>query len=454
MGALTHAPAKAADLGGDCCADLEERIAELEATTVRKGNKKVTVEVYGDVNKNVLWWDDGVERNTYVEDNGYKTSRFGFRGKAKISGDWLGGFRLEAETRVARSRNLDQVDDNNADDASSSLFTRQSYIFLSNKRYGEVRLGLSEPAKDNITKDTHVAGLIVDTMHSDFFFNNFFFLRSKLVAPNAESMAALRWQDLERCYSSSSAVFDCATRRNQVAWISPKWFGSSDSNGIWFNASYGEDDIWSLSARYKEEWQVWKVGAGIAFEKFTDELVQNGGGGAPNQAWRQDLDEWGGEASIMHKPTGLFAQFAFTTSENNSSNAFGIFTGRSLPTEFAWDVSVGIQKKWWEIGNTTVWGGYTKVDGVVGFDLRNPTGVGLIDGGDFPGIDVDTEATNSLVEKWYLAIDQEVIPGVMNIYLGYQHVTGELDLVDAALNPVAAPFHDFDLVFSGARIYF
>jgi hypothetical protein len=30
-------PAIAADLGGDCCADLEERVAELEATTARKG---------------------------------------------------------------------------------------------------------------------------------------------------------------------------------------------------------------------------------------------------------------------------------------------------------------------------------------------------------------------------------------------------------------------------------
>jgi hypothetical protein len=35
VGALTHAPARAADLGGDCCADLEERVAELEAMTVR-----------------------------------------------------------------------------------------------------------------------------------------------------------------------------------------------------------------------------------------------------------------------------------------------------------------------------------------------------------------------------------------------------------------------------------
>ena len=44
-------PAKAADLGGDCCADLEERVANLEATTVRKGNKLVSLTLSGHVNR-------------------------------------------------------------------------------------------------------------------------------------------------------------------------------------------------------------------------------------------------------------------------------------------------------------------------------------------------------------------------------------------------------------------
>ena len=39
--------ASAADLGGNCCADLEERIAELEATTARKGNRKVSLTITG-----------------------------------------------------------------------------------------------------------------------------------------------------------------------------------------------------------------------------------------------------------------------------------------------------------------------------------------------------------------------------------------------------------------------
>ncbi|HRX83244.1 MAG TPA: hypothetical protein P5307_29465, partial [Pirellulaceae bacterium] len=51
--------ANAADLGGDCCADLEERVAELEATTARKGNRKVSLTISGWVAEQVMWWDDG-----------------------------------------------------------------------------------------------------------------------------------------------------------------------------------------------------------------------------------------------------------------------------------------------------------------------------------------------------------------------------------------------------------
>ena len=56
--------AKAADLGGDCCADLEERMAELEATTARKGNRKVSLTVSGWVNEALFGWDDGTQRTS------------------------------------------------------------------------------------------------------------------------------------------------------------------------------------------------------------------------------------------------------------------------------------------------------------------------------------------------------------------------------------------------------
>ena len=73
-------PVRAADLGGDCCADLEERVAELEATTVRKGNRKVSVTLYGQVNSAVLWYDNGEESDVYVVDNDAFLRRFTYDG--------------------------------------------------------------------------------------------------------------------------------------------------------------------------------------------------------------------------------------------------------------------------------------------------------------------------------------------------------------------------------------
>src|SRR5919109_2417597 len=97
--------AKAADLGvgGNCCADLEERVAELEATTARKGNRKVRLTVSGHVNETLLFWDDGKESNAYVVTNENSRTRFRFVGDAKINPEWSAGYLLEIGVRAANS---------------------------------------------------------------------------------------------------------------------------------------------------------------------------------------------------------------------------------------------------------------------------------------------------------------------------------------------------------------
>ena len=81
LGSFAPATAEAADLGGDCCADLEERVAELEATTVRKGNKKVKVELYGRMNRVINFWNDGAESNVYSLNNSYNTEPLRHQGE-------------------------------------------------------------------------------------------------------------------------------------------------------------------------------------------------------------------------------------------------------------------------------------------------------------------------------------------------------------------------------------
>ena len=113
MGGMALTPAMAADLGGDCCADLEERVAELEATTARKGNRKVSLTISGHVARSIGWYeDDGArydatcqsKRNLLVEKgkgsewysagHGVSGSRIQFSGSAQLTSSWTAGYTL------------------------------------------------------------------------------------------------------------------------------------------------------------------------------------------------------------------------------------------------------------------------------------------------------------------------------------------------------------------------
>src|SRR5439155_21122847 len=98
VGGVAMPSAKAADLGGDCCADLEERVAELEATTARKGNRKMSLTITGQVNRLIMFWDDGRDRAVYYGiDNINSSSRFSFLGEASAT-PWLKfGFEIMIE---------------------------------------------------------------------------------------------------------------------------------------------------------------------------------------------------------------------------------------------------------------------------------------------------------------------------------------------------------------------
>ena len=108
--------ASAADLGGNCCADLEERIAELEATTARKGNRKVSLNIAGQVNKAVLFWDDGTETNAYVVGKKNDQTNISFTGDADIGNGWSAGYDLTLRLRDNLSDDVDQDNDNGGGD--------------------------------------------------------------------------------------------------------------------------------------------------------------------------------------------------------------------------------------------------------------------------------------------------------------------------------------------------
>src|SRR5688500_11567618 len=112
---IAPAPASAADLGGDCCADLEERIAELESTTARKSNRMSWLEVTCQGKEAGLWWDYGALSNAYLVINDNSRTRFLFTGKALIDKELEAGYQIEVGIRSANSKRANQLNPEGSD---------------------------------------------------------------------------------------------------------------------------------------------------------------------------------------------------------------------------------------------------------------------------------------------------------------------------------------------------
>ena len=167
--AFKATPARAADLGGDCCADLEERVAELEATTVRKGNKKVSVTLSGWVVKAFNWWDDGDIDSAIVGDKGYDLgSRFAITGNATIAPGWSAGFNLTVlaggdlfSTSGTSCATCQQFTESGA--TFGFVNTLYSFIYIKSDHWGALNWGLLSPASDNPAVLADISGTVIES---------------------------------------------------------------------------------------------------------------------------------------------------------------------------------------------------------------------------------------------------------------------------------------------------
>ena len=250
--------ASAADLGGNCCADLEERIAELEATTVRKGNRKVSLTVSGHVNEEMLLWDDGHERNVYIGTNLVAQTRFRFLGQAKINSDITAGYLLEIGTEAP------SIDRNNAnaDDVSGSVIAiRHSAWWLQHKDYGKVWLGQTSQATDGITEITLANLSQFASQNSGSMIGGW----SPVVTATAVPGPFQFYQFFGGAPSArNTAQIGEGNRLNIVKYETPTYAGFIAS------ASYGEDDMWDVALRYAGEMHGFKLAFGIGYEQWTD----------------------------------------------------------------------------------------------------------------------------------------------------------------------------------------
>lgn len=452
--AIAATSAWAADLGGHCCADLEERIAELEATTARKGNRKVSVEIYGQVNQGVLFWDDGVERNTYVVTNDNSRTRIGFKGKAKIDGDWEAGYRIEVGIRTANSKRFTQDNSRFTVETDIGFDLRDAHWFVKSKSLGGVSVGLQATATDAITEinqaQTQYFSKFSDVEDSGLGL----FLRS----PVNGGLSTLSWRRL--IGDGGDQPGEGERRFEAVKYESPTFAGFAIS------ASWGADDFWDVALRYAGEFSGFKVAAGIGYGEITDNFQTQtvcNSASAGNGADRSDTrcHQFGGSVSVLHDPTGLFVNFGAGTKTDEIIDQTKRFagTGADEKQDF-WAVQGGIEKKFTDYGKTTIYGEYYNFNG--GADQRRS-----VDGVDDGVADAlspfaaggDGAIWSTGVQMYGAGIAQGFDAAALVLYLSYRHYEADLTLrqisggvADGALADV--PLEDLDVVVSGGIIKF
>jgi predicted porin len=442
--------AQAADLGGDCCADLEERVAELEATTARKGNRKVSLKISGWVNEQLLFWDDEIEQNVYVGNNDQERSRFKFAGDAKIDGEWSAGYTLEIGVRTTRSSAYSQDDDEGGSSAGT-LDIRKSSWFIKSKKLGKFTMGRDGSATYHILDDADITNTryYADAESMPTIGANSFFLTA------GNSTSSLRWASILSTASNRSP--GNGERPDIIRYNSPE-FG-----GFEVVAAWGEDDLWDAALVYEGKVGDFELAGRVGYAEYTDESSGPGSDhclGPSGSVSGIKCREFGASGTIWHKPSGLYVYGAYGQLQDDRYEATDLAPVDD--EDRLYYVQVGIEKKWYALGKTTVFGTYRHDDVGARGTFGGPAGLGLAvadedaDGDTIPNYLV----SGSDVDTWGGGVVQNIEAAAMDLYLIYSHIDGDFDALcidgkTCALNSVTnIELNSLQLLQAGARIQF
>ena len=482
--AMSAHPAKAADLGGDCCADLEERVADLEATTVRKGNKKVSVTLSGWVVESMNWWDDGKNNGFVVGSKDITlSSHFTISGQATIAPGWTAGYNLTEElaggTMGFFTNQFNFPDQNAANVLANGLGssnlpnTLQSYMWVKSDKYGTLNWGLLSPATDNVALLPDLSGTIIES-NAVLFEGPGFFL-SGGHGNGHFGLQGLTWSNFTHCDSvapiGAGIGADCNTALpvNAVRYDSPTFGGFSVST------SMGEQTFYDVAAKYAADWNSIKVSAAVGYSKVLDELYGLNQLRFPGPGFQKDDDTWEVGISMMHVPSGLWVYGMWQNIAINGTNrtvggpcaVTGAGCGSGSNNSDTWFMKAGIKRTWTPLGATVIWGEFgqylNQFNGIAGVDVCD-LGAGsegsLIQGGQGTGGCQNTQlfVKSSTVNRLGAGVVQEIDSAAMHVYARWQNLS--LDSTYSAFTDGGAPTHakdsfgDLNIFQVGGVIFF
>ena len=496
--ALGASPASAQGYGGNCCADLEERVAELEASAVQKGNKKVSVTISGWVIESMNWWDDGAISDTWVGTKDADLgSRFAITGSATIAPGWSGGYNLTVttpgawagEALVGNSFGIPSSQFTGDSGLLSSIQTLYSYMYIKSDDYGTINLGYLSPASDNAAVLADISGTVIES-NVVFFEGGGFKMRPNGAASgyNGISPMGLSWSSFLNCSLVGGIGGDCyGAPSSGIRYDSPTFggfrleAGFSDSLGglgPTTSTPFEAPEVWDLAVIYNDDWGDFKVSAAYSYTQ------SNGNTFSANTSADASIHQVG--ATVMHAPTGLgvYGYYNYEEIDGDYTNVFtpardagvtaagvpqaavpaNLGTTQGLPSWDSFYFKPFIKRTWNPLGATTFYGEYGQYNdgynGVAGTNVCNLFGAGTNANAYCTGAAGNSLfVTGSEIERFGLGAVQEIDAAAMHVFARWQHQTGEVDFTGINSNTGARQnvnqgFDEYNLFQVGGIIFF
>jgi len=396
-GGVAMSPAQAADLGGDCCADLEERVAELEATAVRHANRNVRLTLSGQVNSQLMYFDNGIDSDVFVMDSDESSTRIRLAAEGTIQPGVTAGLIIEFDIEIAGGANIGPLDgdegDLRPDDDAENIQLRRANWWV-NGSLGRISIGQGSMASDGFA-EVSFANTWVGSVGYGLGVTN-------IGAFTAVNLGGRSWFALGTDNDTS--------RRNRVRYDTPTFAGFTLS-GAW-----GEDDEYDVALRYANEFGGIRVAAALAYHVDEDDETA---------ADDRDTERWGGSLAIMHNPSGIHLQGGYNVLETDIDGGGEVFSRTH------WWVAAGIQFRVSSLGISEVTVDYIRND--------NDTSDGL-------GVLLDTVEYDS----YGIGFAQNIDAIGANLYLSYRFHEAEVTASNGGL--ALGNSDDFQQIQFGMRI--
>lgn len=234
-----------------------------DSGTVLSLNSGVRLSFSGQVNRGILFADDGTDQETFFVDNDNSSTRFRFEAEGDIGNNTVAGINIEIEAESNSTARVSQ-DQQNVSDATF-LNPRKLEFFIAGDSFGRVSVGQGDTASNNASEVDLSGTAVVGYSGVE------------------DAAGGIQFRDGAGNLSGTTigAAFtnlDGLSRQDRLRYDTPSFggFTFSASAGVAGSGEAG-DEFYDVAARYKGNFGGVKVDSALAYaQTATDDEIING----------------------------------------------------------------------------------------------------------------------------------------------------------------------------------